>query len=185
VFLRELADPQRGRVTVGGVDLREGDPGNWRRRIAWVGQRPALLAASVADNVRMGDCDIGDDRVHDALADAGVAHVVAGLPDGIHTMVGEGGAGLSVGEAQRIALARALARDAALVILDEPTAALDPESAEIVGRAIARIPRTRSVLLITHSPGLAAYADRVVEMRDGRVERPGAVRQGEALGAAA
>ena len=97
---------------------------------------------------------------------AGADEFVAGLPDGYDTLVGEGGRPLSAGELQRIALARAFLRDAPLVILDEPTANLDPRSAELVGEAVERLRADRTVLLIAHRPELAARADRVVHLRE-------------------
>ena len=100
---------------------------------------------------------------------AGADEVVAGLPDGYDTVVGEGGRPLSAGELQRIALARAFLRDASLVILDEPTSNLDPRNAELVGEAVERLLADRTVLLIAHRPELAARADRVVHLRDGRI----------------
>lgn len=171
-LLLRLADPESGRIAVGGVDLAEVDPADWRRRVTWVPQRPALLAGTVEDNVRMGDVTAGPADVRRALADAGTLEVVEALPEGVATRVGEGGRGLSAGQAQRIALARAFLRPAPLVILDEPTASLDPASAAVVADAIGRLARRRTVLVITHAAGLAERADRVVHMRGGVVEAP-------------
>ena len=107
-----------------------------------------------------------------ALELAGASDFVGGLRDGLATVVGDGGRPLSAGERGRIALARAFLRDAPLVILDEPTANLDPMSAELVVDAIERLSRDRTTLLITHAPALAALADRVVDLRAGRVVEP-------------
>jgi ABC-type multidrug transport system fused ATPase/permease subunit len=112
--------------------------------------------------------------VHAAAARAGAHAFVQALPDGYDTVVGEGGRPLSAGEAQRIALARAFLRDAELVILDEPTANLDPASAELVGEAVERLRADRTVLLIVHRPELAAGADRIVHLQDGRIVEPAA-----------
>jgi ABC-type multidrug transport system fused ATPase/permease subunit len=99
---------------------------------------------------------------------AGADDVVAALPDGYATVVGDGGRPLSMGEARRIALARVFLRAASLVILDEPTADLDPHSADRVAAAVQRLGQGTTVLLITHSPRLVDLADRAVSMRDGR-----------------
>jgi ABC-type multidrug transport system fused ATPase/permease subunit len=168
-LLLRLADPDSGRVSCGGVDLREADTRAWRRHVAWVPQRPTILAASVADNVRFADPAAGDDRVREALAAAGALDLVEGLPDGLATPVGEGGRRLSAGQGQRLALARAFLRDAPLVVLDEPTAHLDAASAALLDEALARLLRGRTALLVVHRPGLARRADRVVELRDGRI----------------
>ena len=107
-----------------------------------------------------------------ALGLAGASAFVYRLPDGLETVVGDGGRPLSAGECQRIALARAFLRDAPLAILDEPTANLDAESAEIVAGAVERLSEQRTVLLIAHAPELAALADDVVELRAGQIVKP-------------
>ena len=113
--------------------------------------------------------DATEAELWDALLDAGAAALVAGLPDGLATRVGEGGRGVSAGEAQRLVIARAFVRDAPLLVLDEPTAHLDEASAEVVGEALERLRAGRTTLLIAHRVELAAGADRVVEIRGGRV----------------
>jgi thiol reductant ABC exporter CydD subunit len=164
-----LAEPSVGRVTVGGVDLAGCDTAAWRTQIAWVPQDPTLFRGTVADNIRLGDPDASGARTRVAARLAGADDFIRGLPEGYDTVVGEGGRGLSAGERQRIGLARAFLRDAALVVLDEPTANLDPASAELVGRAIERLRRGRTLLVIAHHPELAARADRVVRLEAGRV----------------
>lgn len=168
-LLLRLTEPSQGRVSCGGVDLREVDPADWRRHLAWVPQRPTLFAGTVADNVRLAAPEASDREVDSALVAARAREVVASLPDGLATVVGDGGRRLSAGQAQRLALARAFLRDAPLLILDEPTAHLDPATAALAEEAIARLVRGRTALWIAHRPGAAARADRVVVLEDGRL----------------
>ena len=169
-----LAEPAAGRVTAGSVDLADCAAESWRARIAWVPQSPTLFRGTVADNIRLGVPGAGELEVHAAAACAGAHAFVLALPDGYDTVVGEGGRPLSAGEVQRIALARAFLRDAELVILDEPTANLDPASAELVSEAVERLRVDRTVLLIVHRAELAARADRIVHLQNGRIVEPAA-----------
>lgn len=172
-LLARLADPTAGRVTCGGTDLRDGDEDAWRARVAWVPQRPALVAGSIADNVRMSNPSASDAAVRAALRSANADALADGLPEGIATRVGDGGRRLSTGEAQRVALARAFLRDPSLVLLDEPAASLDPEGAALVEDAIARLCRGRTAVVATHRLGLARTADRVVVLEGGRIAEEG------------
>jgi thiol reductant ABC exporter CydD subunit len=167
-LLLRLAEPTGGRVTVGGVDLARCSTDSWRRQIAWVSQHPTIFRGTVSDNVRLARIEASDGEVRDAAALAGADRFVRALPDGYETIVGDGGRSLSVGERRRIALARAFLRDAALVVLDEPTADLDPASAELVGHAIERLRDGRTLLLVVHRPELANRADRIVVLARGR-----------------
>jgi ATP-binding cassette, subfamily C, bacterial CydD len=173
-LLLKLVEPTAGRIMVGSLDLATCDSQAWRRLLAWVPQRPTLFRASVADNVRLGDPRADDARVHRAATLAGTDDFIRALPRGYETVVGEGGRVLSAGELQRIALARAFLRDAPFVLLDEPTANLDGESAEIVADAVERLRVDRTVLLAVHQPELAARADRVVRLAAGRIVEPAA-----------
>ena len=163
-----LLNPTSGKVTCAGVDLTTVDPVLWRQSLAWVPQRATIFRASVAENVRLGAPGASDAEVHKACSAAGLDATIGGLPNGVETLVGEGGRALSAGEAQRVALARAFLRDAPLVILDEPTAHLDMESSRAVGDAIANLCAGRTVILIAHRPELAAMADRVIRIGDVR-----------------
>ena len=164
-----LADPVAGRVSCGGVDLRAMAPGAWRAQVAWVSQSARLFAGTVAENVRLARPEASDAQVWAALEAAGAARLAASLPRGLATQIGDGGRRLSAGEGQRIAVARAFLCDARLLVLDEPTAQLDAATAEQLGDALVRLAAGRTTLLIVHRPALAARADRVVELRDGRV----------------
>ncbi|MET9433573.1 thiol reductant ABC exporter subunit CydD [Streptomyces sp. NPDC006551] len=153
-----------GTVRVGGRELGSSDLAEWRSRIAWVPQRPYLFAGTIADNVRLARPDASDLAVQQALRDAGADGFVDGLPDGVETVLGEDGAGLSAGQRQRLALARAFLADRPLLLLDEPTAALDGETEAAVVDAVRRLAVGRTVLLVVHRPALLAVADRVVEL---------------------
>ncbi|MEV7233095.1 thiol reductant ABC exporter subunit CydD [Streptomyces sp. NPDC051020] len=162
-----FAEPDEGRVRVGGVDLAALAPERWRERIAWVPQRPHLFAGTVAENVRLARPDADDSAVTAALRDAGAYDFVADLPDGAQTLLGEDGAGLSAGQRQRLALARAFLADRPLLLLDEPTASLDGETEAGIVDAVRRLAAGRTVLLVVHRPALLAVADRVVALEPG------------------
>ena len=141
---------------------------------SWHGCRSGrrCCRGTVAENIRLGDPSATDDLVREAAALAGAGEFIRELPSGYDTLVGDGGRPLSAGQTQRIALARAFLRDAPFVVLDEPTANLDPASAEIVADAIDQLGANRTVLLIVHRPELAIRADRVVRLDSGRVVEP-------------
>ncbi|MEU9333024.1 thiol reductant ABC exporter subunit CydD [Streptomyces sp. NPDC048290] len=177
--------PSAGQVRIGGADLTGLDLEQWRSRIAWVPQRPHLYAASIAENVRLARPDADDTAVRRALADAGALEFVDALPDGAATVLGEDGAGLSAGQRQRLALARAFLADRPVLLLDEPTAALDGETEAEVVRAVGRLAAGRTVLLVVHRPALLAVADRVVRLAGPAEERAEAVSAPVAVSPAA
>ncbi|MGI5418377.1 thiol reductant ABC exporter subunit CydD [Actinomadura luteofluorescens] len=154
--------PDSGRVLVDWDDLADLSPDAWRERIAWVPQRPHLFAGSVAANIRLGRPDASDAEVREAARAANALGFVDALPSGFDTTLGDRGAGLSAGQRQRIALARAFLRDAPLLLLDEPTSNLDTESEAAVLDAVHRLAESRTVILVAHRPALAAMADRTV-----------------------
>jgi thiol reductant ABC exporter CydD subunit len=168
VLLR-FVERSGGTVEADGVEIDAPDATAWRRCVAWLPQQPHLFDGSVVANVRLGTPDATDEEVRDALRAAAVAGVVDGLPNGMATTLGEGGARLSGGEVARVALARALLRGAPLLIVDEPTAHLDPGTAAAVRAALVDSRRTSTVLAISHDPELAELADRVVTLDSGRI----------------
>ncbi|MFE4262975.1 thiol reductant ABC exporter subunit CydD [Streptomyces sp. NPDC056883] len=159
--------PSAGRVLVGGADLAGLALEQWREQIAWVPQRPHLFAGTIAENVRLARPGAADAEVTAALADAGAWEFVRALPRGADTLLGEGGVGLSAGQRQRLALARAFLADRPVLLLDEPTAALDGETEAAVVEAVRRLAVGRTVLLVVHRPALLALADRVVRVGAG------------------
>lgn len=179
-LLLGFVTPTAGRVTVGGVDLADADADGWRRQVAWVPQRAHLFAAPLADNIRLGAPDTPDAALATAVHDAALDDVVAGLPDGLATVLGERGHGLSSGQRQRVALARAFLRDAPVVLLDEPTARLDTAAEAVVLDATRRLVAGRTALLVAHRPALLADADRILRIEDGRVTELTPTAAGEA-----
>ncbi|MEJ5888226.1 ABC transporter ATP-binding protein [Pseudokineococcus marinus] len=172
VLLR-FVDPLEGTVRVDGHDLVDVTRHSVRAATAVVLQDSVLLQGTLADNVRLGRLDATDAEVEDALRRAGLGSLLDVLPDGAATAVAERGATLSGGQRQRVAVARALLRDPALVLLDEPTTGLDARSAAEVLDALLELSRGRTTLLVTHDPALLHRVDRVVALEDGRlVERP-------------
>lgn len=172
-LLMRLAEPTGGRITCGGLALNRIDAAAWRERIAWVPQRPRLFAGSVRENIRLGRPEASDEQVLEAARLAGALEIVQRLAHGLDTLLGEGAEQrLSAGQRQRIALARAILRDASLLILDEPTAHLDEDNAGRIAELLPAIAAGRTVLLIVHHPELARRADTVVHVLGGRIVAP-------------
>lgn len=165
-----LVQPGTGEVVVDGRPLGPGaELDAWRRRCSYLAGQPALVAGSLADNLRLADRTADEGRLRQALADAAATSLLASLPAGLATPIGPGGRSLSAGERQRVALARALVRDAELVVLDEPTAYLDPTSEAVVVERLAARLSGRSGLVVTHRPALLALADRVLHLEGGHL----------------
>lgn len=171
MVLMRLLDPSAGRVSCGGVDLLDVPVEGWRRQVAWLPQRPTILADTVAANLLIAKPDASRTELYDALSAASADELVASLPHGLETTVGDGGRPLSSGERQRMALARAFLRDATFVVLDEPTANLDPETAAQVDEALERLTVGVTTVAIVHRPSLARRAERLLTLDGGRIVR--------------
>ena len=172
-LLLRFYDPRSGRVLVDGVDAREADPRELRRRIAVVTQEPVIFAASVLENVRYGRPEADGDAVRRALEAAYARDFVERLPQGIDTPLGERGVKLSGGQRQRLAIARAILADRAVLLLDEATSSLDAESEKAVQLALSALMRGRTTLVIAHRLATVKSSDRIVVMDHGRVVATG------------
>ena len=173
-LLLRFLDPDGGAVRLDGRDLRTLRLRDLRARVALVEQEPAVFHASITDNIRYARPEATGGEVRAAAEAAGLAGLLARLPAGCATVVGERGAALSAGERQRLALARALLADPSVLVLDEPTAALDPESEQQVAEGFGKVMRGRTTVVITHRAALARRADRVAVLDGARVVEHGA-----------
>ena len=175
-LLARHVDPDRGRVLLDGVDIRAVRLADLRAQVAVVDQDPFLFNATILENVRYAKPGADESAVAEALERAGLTDFVASLPDGVGTEVGEHGQALSAGERQRIAVARALVADPAVLVLDEATGHLDPAAQAHVIRAYAEAMRGRTTILVSHRRAPLRAASRVVALRNGRIQhetRPG------------
>src|SRR5438270_5489941 len=166
-------DPDGGRILLDGVDLRDADPADVRQRIAMVPQETIIFAASARDNLRYGNWAANEDELWQAARAANAEAFLRALPEGLDTYMGEGGARLAGGQRQRIAIARALLRDAPLLLLDEATSALDAESERLVQDALDRLMERRTTIVIAHRLATVRAADRIVVMDGGRIVEEG------------
>lgn len=172
-LLLRFIDPDRGTISVDGRPLSELPPRAWRQQVAWVPQEPYLFHTTVAENIRLARPGATSEEVEHAARQAHAHAFIRALPQGYDTVIGERGARLSGGEAQRIALARALLKDAPLLILDEATANLDPEIEAQVQEAMERLLQGRTALIIAHRLGTVYRAGRILVMDGGRIVEEG------------
>jgi ATP-binding cassette, subfamily B, bacterial len=179
-----LLDPDAGIVSLDGHDLRTMKLVDVRRHVVLVEQEPMLLHGTIADNIRYVRPAASEDQVVRAAQAAGIASFIDGLPEGYHTLVGERGLALSAGERQRVAIARAFLADPTVLVLDEPTAALDPVSERLVTEGYERVMRGRTTVLISHRRDLAQRADRVVVLEGASVVETGTPQELAARGGA-
>lgn len=166
-------DPDEGRLTLDGHDLRVLDATWLRRRVGVVSQEPMLFSTSVAENIRYGREDASDEEIQQAAIAANADAFIRGFPQGYDTQVGERGVQLSGGQKQRVAIARALLGDPRVLVLDEATSALDSESEFLVHEALERLMRGRSTLVIAHRLSTIKDADRVLVVEKGRIVQSG------------
>ncbi len=166
-------DPQEGSITVGGIDLKDVGSDNLRKIESYVFQNNHLIKGTLSENVRLGRPDATDEQVANALKLAQCDDIVAKMPNGLDTMIGPGGVYLSGGEVQRVSIARAILRDAPIVILDEATAFADPENEHLIQKAFEELAKGRTVLLIAHRLTTVRNADLICVMDHGKVIETG------------
>ena len=176
-LLPRFFDPTAGRVTIDDVDIREYTLPSLRNQIGMVLQPPLIFPLSVADNIAYGCPGADRESIERAARMARIHDMVAGLPEGYETLLGEAGVPLSEGEKQRITIARALLRDAPILILDEPTSALDVETEALVMEAIERLMEGRTTFIIAHRLSTVRRCDIIMVLRDGRIAEQGTLSE--------
>ena len=168
-LLLRFIEAQSGEIRVNGIALSDLPAETWREYIALVPQRPTLFSGSVLDNLRMARPTANEEEIFRAAEQAGAAEFIAQLPQGYATQLGERGARLSAGQAQRLAIARAFLKDAPLLILDEPTSSLDPASETLIRQALERLMHQRTTLVIAHRFNTLASAQQVALLDAGKL----------------
>ncbi len=168
-LLLAFAQPTSGEIVVGGEDLRHFDPVLWRRVVTYLPEHPTLLAASLADNLRLAEPAASEPELARALEQAGAPELLTQFGDGWATRLGDGGRPVSAGELQRIALARVFLRPRPLYLLDEPTVHLDQAAEAHAIQGVRRALKARSALIVSHRPAVLRLADRVLTIRDGEL----------------
>ncbi len=172
-LLLRFHDPDVGRISIDGIDLREFDPAELRGQLALVPQNPVIFGANAFDNIRYGRLEASDAEVIEAATTAEANGFLSALPEAYATYLGERGARLSGGQQQRIAIARAVLKDAPILLLDEATSALDAQSERAIQQALERLMQGRTSLVIAHRLATVLNADRIVVMDQGRIVASG------------
>ena len=175
-------DAASGAVKVGGVDVRQIDPHVLMDQIAFVFQNSRLFKASILENVRAARPDATREQVRAALMAAQCGDILEKLPQGMDTLIGSEGTYLSGGEQQRIALARAILKDAPIVVLDEATAFADPENEALIQKAFSELTRGRTVIMIAHRLSTVVGADKILVLDEGRIVEQGSHEELTAAG---
>lgn len=170
-------DPQKGKISIGGIDIREIPKETLMEQVSFVFQNSRLLKDSILENVRMGRPGASREEVRQALRAAQCQDIVEKLPNGMDTVVGADGVYLSGGEQQRIAIARGILKNAPILILDEATAFADPDNEVRVGQALSELSKGKTVVMIAHRLSSITKADRIYVLREGHIEEQGTFRQ--------
>jgi ATP-binding cassette, subfamily C, bacterial CydD len=172
-LLMRFMDAPSGTISANGVPITALTPDEWQKYVALVPQRPYLFYGTVRENICLARPQASDHKVEEAAALSGVISFIDELPHGFDTQVGEQGTQLSAGQAQRIAIARAILKNAPILILDEPTSSLDPENEALIRQSLTTLMRDRTLLVIAHRYNTIAQADRVVILGNGRIIEAG------------
>ena len=172
-LLMRFMDATNGTLSANGVPITALSPDRWREYVALVSQRPYLFYGTVRENICLARPQASDNEFVQAATLSRVTSFIDELPRGFDTQVGEQGTQLSAGQAQRIAIARAILKNAPILILDEPTSSLDPENEALIRQSLTTLMRDRTVLVIAHRYNTIAQADRIVVLENGRIVEAG------------
>ena len=176
-LLLGFIQPQAGKILINQQNLNQIGLEKWREKIAWVPQRPHFFHGSIHDNITLGNTIASEQQIKQAAKLAHIDHLIENLADGYHTLIGDKGAGISGGEAQRIALARAFLKDAPVVILDEATANLDTNNEQLIQKSINTLAQNRTLIIIAHRLKTIESADHIVVMDKGKIVEAGTHQQ--------
>ena len=169
--------PTEGKILLNGQDIQSWSVEAWRSQIAWVPQKPMLFNTTLLENIRLQNTSVSEEQVWQAVKLAALEPFVQQLPEGLNTPLGEWGSRLSGGEGQRVALARAFLKDAPLILMDEPTAHLDPELEASLDAATKVLLQQRTVITIAHRYSTIAAVDEIIVLDEGRILRTGTPQQ--------
>jgi ATP-binding cassette, subfamily B, bacterial len=172
-LLIRFYDPKRGRISFDGVDVRDAKLSSLRDQISVVLQEPLLFSGTIAENIRYGHLEAGDEEVEAAARAANCHDFISRLPDGYDTVLGERGAQISGGERQRICVARAFLRNAPILILDEPTSSIDSKTEDVILDSLEELMEGRTSFMIAHRLSTVRHADQILVMKDGRIVERG------------
>lgn len=172
-LLERFYDAEEGDILIDGIDIREKDVTHLRSQIGLVMQDTFLFAGDIEENIRLGDPKIDDEKIREVAQIVNADKFIQRLPKGYHTKVGEGGEALSAGERQLLAFARALSIDPKILILDEATSHVDPETERLVQEGLARLLKGRTAIIIAHRLSTIQHADRIIVLHKGRIREIG------------
>jgi len=172
-LLERFYDPSRGRITLSGVDIRQLPKALLRDRIALITQDVFLFADTIRSNIVEGNPPLSEEHLSEIVSASNLERLIDGLPEGLDTVLTEGGRTLSGGERQLVAFARALARDPEILILDEATSAIDTETERLIQEATVRLMRDRTAIVVAHRLSTIRRANRIVVLHRGRIREVG------------
>ncbi|KZN15023.1 ABC transporter ATP-binding protein [Marinomonas sp. TW1] len=172
-LISRFFDVTEGSISIGGIDLRQMSNEQLSEKISQIFQTPYLFQSSIADNIRIGKPDASDAEIKEVAQLSGVTEIISRLPEGLNTLVGEGGARLSGGERQRISIARALLKDTPILLIDEATAALDTENKAIITQTFARLRGQKTLIIISHQLSTIEMADQIIFLENGHIQEQG------------
>ena len=176
-LIASLWDVKHGSIKIGGVDIRELSLEEYNQKVAYVSQDNYLFDDTIRENIRMGNLNATDEQVEEVAKKSGCHEFIMGLEHGYDTVVGSAGGHLSGGERQRISIARAMLKDAPIVILDEATAYTDPENEAVIQSSVARLVQGKTLIVIAHRLSTIADADRIFVVDDGKIAEEGTHQQ--------